>query len=546
VKIRIKNPLPNLPLGTRAALVAVSALILVSIVFTTLFFTFHKRSSVNELRIRSLSLANNLAYNSSYPVIANDLETLHNLASGLIREKDIEKALIIDNKRNILASTDSKDLQSRILYEVPDTLKEQAWLPTISRNLFRAITPIVIEKRENIGDESALFSPLRKPLPQEQQLSAESKKEIIGFVILEVSLDNLNKILSQNLIRAMLITALIIIIGGIVTVLFVQKIVQPLGLLAQATKEIAKGEFGKTIPTTRTDEIGTLANSFNEMTLQLKKSKDDYEALNKELEIKVADSTKELNAKYMELQQTFTSLRQKDSDKDDFMAFISHEIRNPLSSIQLYSEMILKGFEPFEKKREEFLNNIVNNCERLTRLLNDVLDCLKLESGKMIFRLAKFNLRELINEVIVSLEPNLRDKNVRCHHCRQIDKTNVYSDRDKLYQVLSNLIFNAIKFSFEGGDIVISVEDADDFFKVSVTDCGMGIKEEDLSKIFVKFTQLGQMPYDSVGSGLGLSISKSIIEQLGGKIWIESIYGKGTTVSFQVLKRTNTLKSDTE
>ncbi|MFH1070558.1 MAG: hypothetical protein V1794_13155, partial [Candidatus Glassbacteria bacterium] len=168
MKIRFKNILPKSSLGTKAALGAVSALILVSIVFTALFFTFHKQSSFNELRIRALSLANNLAYNSSYPVIANDLETLHNLASGLIREKDINKAIIIDNKRSILASTDSVDLARKVLSDIPDTLKEQAWLPTNSRNLFRAITPIVIEKREEIADESALFSPLRKSLPQEK------------------------------------------------------------------------------------------------------------------------------------------------------------------------------------------------------------------------------------------------------------------------------------------------------------------------------------------------------------------------------------------
>jgi signal transduction histidine kinase len=537
VKIRFEHYLPKLPLGTRAALAAVSALILVSIIFTTLFFTFHKQSLINELRIRSLSLASNLAYNSAYPVIANDLESLYKLINGIIREKDIEKAMITDKKGNILASTDSVYSAGKLLFEIPFTLKNQAWLPTNSRNFFRAITPIIFEKREKLGDESDLLSPLRKSLPQEPQITEKSRREIVGFVILEVSLVNLNKLLSQNLLKVLIVTTLIIAIGGIITVLVVQKIVRPLRVLAQATKEIAKGEFGKTIPITRTDEIGILANFFNEMTLQLKKSRDDYEALNRELEIKVAESTKELNAKYLELEQTLGSLKQKDFEKDDYLAFISHEIRNPLSSIQLYSEMMLRGFAPFEKKREDFLNNIINNCQRLSRLLTDVLDCLKLEAGKMNFRLANFELGDLLNEVITSLEPNLRAKNLRFHHRFLENKIDVYSDRDKLFQVLTNIISNAIKFSYEGGEIVVSLEDLDDSFEIRVKDYGIGIKKEDIPKLFDKFTQLGQMSYDLEGSGLGLTISKSIIEQLGGAIVVDSTLGEGTTASITLSKK---------
>ena len=544
MKIKFENVLLNLQLGTKATLAAISALILVSIVFTALFFTFHKQSSINELRIRSFSLASNLAYNSYYAVIAKDLERLDILVTGVIREKDIEKAIIIDKNLNVLASTDTVELGRTLPFEFPDTLQGQAWLSSNTRSLFRTITPITIEKRETVSDESFLFLHMGKETKLKDQSSDESGKEIIGFVILEVSLVNLNKSISNNLWKAIIITLVIIAIGSILTTLTVHKIVHPLQMLANATKEIARGKFGRTIPITRNDEIGLLAASFNEMTMQLKKSRDDYEALNKELARKVAESTSELNAKYEELEKTLSSLKLKDLAKDDYLALISHEIRTPLNSIQIFSELMLRGPDKFEEKRADFLTNIIKNCERLTRLLNDVLDCLKIESGKMQFRYEDFNLVNLVNEVIASLAPNLGLKNIKCHHNFQENDVNIWSDKDKVFQVLTNVISNAIKFSSKGRDIVVSTKNFAEYVEINVKDYGKGIKKEDVSKVFDKFSQIDQTPRDSMSIGLGLSIAKSIVEHLGGKIWIKSQFGKGTTVFFKLAKNKKDILSD--
>ena len=536
MKIYFKKLLPNLRLGTKAALAAVVALILVSTAFTSLFYFFHKQSSIQELCNRALSLANNLVYNSYYAVISSDLETLNNLAKGLIQERDIENVLITDKEKRILATTDTLKLGSTILFELPDTLLKNFWISSTKPTEYRAISTITIEKKKLSSDESFLFLPMQKSSIQTKTTFISPNEEIIGFVIFEVSLLNLEESLSKYLRKAIIITFLIILIGGFLTTILVEKIVQPLQLLSNATKEIAKGDFGKLIPINRTDEIGTLAESFNYMTKQLKKSRDDYEALNSELEFKVAESTSELRKKYQELEKTLESLKTKDSTKYDFLALISHEMRAPLSSIQLFSEMMLRGFDKVEK-RQDYLSMIVKNCQRLSRLINDVLDCLKIESGKIRFCYEEFNFIEVLNEAILSLEPNMESKNIRCNRCYDEEEIILWSDKDRSVQVLTNILSNAINFSYERSHIDIALKNLTNSIEISVKDYGKGIKREDIHKVFDKFSQIERVYKDSIGTGLGMSITKSIIEYLGGKIWIESQIGKGTTVSFTLAKR---------
>lgn len=510
----------KLRLGTKAVIAAVVILFSISVLITILFFSFYKQSLVDELKVRSISLGRNLAFNSSFPLVAKDMGALRTLMSGVAREKDIESVTIATANGGILVSTDSSAIKGRIGIMPTQTNNNDSYIIE-DKSALAVIIPINEERRSHT-DESSLLLPMD---------NNNNVFELVGYVHIVVSLENVNKTFSKQLWKVIALVSIIIVTGGILTSISVQKVVGPLTELARVAKEISKGEYGKTIRTERQDEIGFLADAFNDMSTQLKQSKEDYETLNRNLEERVSHSTRELNEKYIELQRTFSSLKKKDLNKDEYLAFISHEIRNPMSTIQLYSEMMLMDSSSTEAKRKDFLNTVINNCQRLTRMLNDVLDCLKIESGQMSFRQENFNLANLVKEVISSFEPNLSSKGIRC----QLDSINeslpLCSDRDKIYQVLSNIMLNAIKYSREEGVIIVALSEDNDCVVVRIEDNGVGIKKEDVANVFKRFTTIPSDVNGNWGSGLGLSITKAIVEQLGGKISLESTWGKGTIVT---------------
>ncbi|HUU26693.1 MAG TPA: HAMP domain-containing sensor histidine kinase [archaeon] len=268
--------------------------------------------------------------------------------------------------------------------------------------------------------------------------------------------------------------------------------------------------------------------------MQLKASRDDLEALNKELELRVSESTAELKNRYQELQHTYAELKSLDTAKDDFLSMVSHEFRTPLGSIQIFSEMLLKGLDTSEVKRADFLTTIINNCRRLTRLINDVLDLSKIEAGRMQFNYESYDLIEVVKETLFSLRPNFENRHILCSCSFPEGEIAIHSDKDRIIQVLTNILSNSIKFSPEKGKIVVRISPKPGSVEISIQDSGKGIRKEDIPKVFDKFTQFESITRDSVGSGLGMSISKLLVEHLGGKIWIESGLGTGTTVFFSL------------
>ncbi len=212
--------------------------------------------------------------------------------------------------------------------------------------------------------------------------------EILGYVIINVSLENLNRAVAEGTRIAVLITIIMLGIGTVSSIYLVRNLVKPVHKLADATKSVARGDFDHTITINRNDEIGTLAKSFNTMVQQLKKSREEIEAWNRELESKVdertnelAERTVELENKHTELEKAYKELETLDEAKDDFLTLVSHELRTPLGSMLLHAEMLLNKLVSSENKQELYLGTIVKNCKRLTRLVNDVLDLSKIEAG---------------------------------------------------------------------------------------------------------------------------------------------------------------------
>jgi Na+/proline symporter/signal transduction histidine kinase len=251
---------------------------------------------------------------------------------------------------------------------------------------------------------------------------------------------------------------------------------------------------------------------------------------------KLEQKSRELEAATAELRGANERLKELDRLKDDFISTVSHELRTPLTSIRALSEILFEDPELDTSQRTKFLGIIIKESERLTRLISQVLDLAKIEAGSADWHPSEVDLKELIEEAAAAVGPVMVEHDVALTLDLPDRVPPVTADRDRLMQVMLNLVSNAVKFCDKaGGRITIALTERPDALRVDVTDNGPGIRPEDQELIFEKFRQVGDTLTEKPhGTGLGLPISRQIITHLGGRLWVESEPGKGAKFSFTV------------
>ncbi len=255
-------------------------------------------------------------------------------------------------------------------------------------------------------------------------------------------------------------------------------------------------------------------------------------AYSRELESK----QRALEAATSELRAANERLRELDRMKDDFISTVTHELRTPLTSIRALSEMLHDDPRLALDDRTRFLGIIVNEAERLTRLINQILDMARLESGRAEWTTGKVDLGQVAREAIASVGQLFRDKAVHLSSDIPASGPVVMADPDRLMQVLINLLSNAVKFvPGGGGEVTVRVGVAGNAVRVEVADNGPGLTGEECELVFEKFRQGGNTLTDKPqGTGLGLPISRQIVEYFGGNLWVESHPGAGANFIFTV------------
>jgi len=249
---------------------------------------------------------------------------------------------------------------------------------------------------------------------------------------------------------------------------------------------------------------------------------------------KLEQKSQELERATRELRAANERLQELDRLKDDFVSTVSHELRTPLTSIRAFSEILHDhpGLDAAERSR--FLSIIIKETERLTRLINQILDLSRLESGRAAWNESLVDLRQVIEDTVAATSQLFREHGVRIE-CRLSEPVpRVRADLDRIIQVLMNLLSNAVKFSEPGrGTVAVSLAREGGALRVDVRDNGMGIPPDQHEAVFEKFRQAGgALSGKPQGSGLGLHISRRIVEHFGGRIWVTSAPGEGACFSF--------------
>lgn len=302
------------------------------------------------------------------------------------------------------------------------------------------------------------------------------------------------------------------------------RLVEPIQILQKGAEEIGKGDLDYRLDIRTGDEIELLAEELNRMAERLKKS-------HTHLEEEVAERT-------IELRETVERLEEMDRLKSEFLSNMSHELRTPLTSIIGFSEILLDQVSGnLNETQTGYVRNMLSSGQNQLELINNLLDLSKMRSGKMEVNLEPCRIQEVFDSVATTITPLLEKKRLQLAREVQERLPEISADKGKVRQILLNLLSNAVKFTGEGGTIKIggrtTMHEGKSFVEISVTDTGVGIRQNDLAIIFDEFRQVdASYTRDHPGTGLGLPITKHFVEMHGGRIWVESEPGRGSAFIF--------------
>jgi signal transduction histidine kinase len=298
-----------------------------------------------------------------------------------------------------------------------------------------------------------------------------------------------------------------IILASLLGLVLSWSVVGPIQRIDSRLAAIASGDFSGHVDVPNRDELGALATNVNRMNDELRRL-------------------------YRELEET-------SQHKSEFLASMSHELRTPLNAIIGFSQVLREEmFGEINEKQAEYLEDILTSGNHLLSLINDVLDLSKVEAGQLELEVAPFSLQEALERGVVMVRERAADDGVDLAVALNPDVDVVEGDERRIRQVIFNLLSNAVKFTPAGGAVDVTTDRVDGEVQVSVADTGPGLAPDEHERIFAEFQQTDAGIEQGEGTGLGLALSKRLVELHGGRIWVDSELGKGSTFVFTLPVRT--------
>jgi signal transduction histidine kinase len=358
-------------------------------------------------------------------------------------------------------------------------------------------------------------------------LSASGRVEPPGWwVFVEEPISEAFAPIQSAIWRTAALLVIFLVLAFLASVLLARSLARPIESIQVAAAKIGSGALDERIAISSRDELGVLAQEFNQMAARLQAS---YAGL----EQQVAERTRELAGALAELDRKSHELEAASNHKSAFLANMSHELRTPLNAISGFSQALRKQlFGEINEKQAEYLDDILASARHLVSLIDDVLDLAKVEAGQIELKVAPFSLPEVLEHGVLIGRELASKGGVRVSLSTGPGVGAVAGDERRVTQVILNLLSNAVKFTPAGGSVDVAATRVDGNVQVSVTDTGPGIAPEDRARIFEEFQQAAAGREQPDGTGLGLTLSKRLVELHGGHIWVESEVGKGSTFAF--------------
>ena len=486
-------------------------------------------------------LVRNLAHNSRYGLFTEDQLLLGQLIDGVMDVEEVVyviftgpkgRQLVARNKGMLIEGKSLTRSPAIPLYPSPDFAKvlfEQVssapvitpFTTTGGEALYDFAVPVLRRSQPQSLDPQFSFE--TQEAQQKTEITTESPAEVYGIVQIGLSGAKTGLALRTAIWNVALITVIIILGGIAATIMLAGRIVTPLRSLASVASRIAAGNLTASVEPTTSDEVGQLTDIFNHMTQSIASHIHTITELTQTLEQRVEERTREL-------QEANRQLEVASRHKSEFLANMSHELRTPLNAVIGFTRLVRRRSQDvLPQKQYENLEKVLVSAERLLALINDILDLSKIEAGRLEIRPVSFALEALIDVCLHTVEPMVKGERLCLVKELEADPLLLYTDQDKLQQILMNLLGNALKFT-EEGTITVSARRRDGQLAIAVVDTGIGIHEDALEVIFEEFRQVDSGTTRKYGgTGLGLSISRHLARLLGGDITVRSVVGVGST-----------------
>lgn len=399
--------------------------------------------------------------------------------------------------------------------------------------------------RVQIGDEIHVFL---------DEAIVDNRGNVIGMIGVGIPEEKFSAILATNRNLILVVSILCLNVMLVIGRYLAASITQPILLATSFAERLSNGERELVLRpewlADKNSETTILLATFQKMARELKVSEDQRKQYLEKLQqeqcqqLQLAQQLKNMNdeletkvqARTQGLQQAITALKKADVVKSQFLANMSHELRTPLNAIICSSEAILDNvFGPLNDKQAKYLQNILASGTHLLQLINDILDISKLAAGKMKLSCSEFYIGELVENSFNVVKSLALRKNITVSIVVDPADFKMKADAQKLKQILYNLLSNAIKFTPEGGSVRVEVNNRGPVAQISVRDDGIGIKAEDQERVFREFEQVdSSYARQYEGTGLGLPLTKKLVEMQGGQIYLKSKLGHGTEVMFTI------------
>jgi signal transduction histidine kinase len=462
---------------------AFSTLLVITVVAGVSFslYVAEQRYLLKRMQETQAETVRALAQVARESIIAHDDILLLNYVKLIGRSRTCSEAFVVDTAGKILIHTDPSQI---------------------------GVQPNDIVTRKSMDSPIPLRQPTRGPGGSEvvdvsSPIMLGSQRlgtAVVGYSQ-QVSEDLIQQALLESRRRIQMAAVIALAIGILGSVILAHWMTRPIQELMKGAQEIGSGRLDTRIETGSHDELGELAEEFNAMAVKLK---------------------------------------ELDQMKKDFVSNVTHELRSPLTSIRGYIELLLQGTAgPLSKTQAEYLVVIKNAGLRLARFIDNLLDVAKIEAQKLDLHPEPLDMAALTYEMEVLFRPQAQEKKIAIEREVPSNLPKAWADSDRMAEILTNLLSNAFKFTPENGRITLAVKENGRALEIRVKDSGIGIPRDSLNRIFNKFEQVKQtkgMAKKHPGTGLGLTITKGMVEAHGGKIWVESEVGKGTTFVFTIPK----------
>lgn len=519
-----------------AAMVAIILVSLVTEIYMRIYFGTRDRLEIATSITREL--ADSIYAGIKSPMAIGDKEAIKKQLQDLRgRAKDVEVFICAFDQETTYST-----LEDKIDTRVGDFIYNKATRQALNEILETGVEPR-FDPGKPFEDEVAgrRYLVTIKPILNERDCyhCHGSSRKVLGGMVIRFDAERLYTQVVAQRNRTVIIAIFLIPLAAIFTYLIVNKLIRrPVEDLAEKAKRFAEGDMSVSVDVKTEDEIGILGKTFNYMV-------ESVSSFSKKLELEVTRKTTLLNERTQLLtllERANRELRELDKLKSTFLANMSHELRTPMNAIIGYTDLLLDKVDgPINEEQEKSLKKVVSNARHLLQLINDVLDISKIESGKIELQPKEIYLKLLIDSVIPTFEPMIKQKGLTFTINLNENLLPVYGDEDKVKQIFINLLSNAVKFTQQGG-ITISAKPSERgikhgesplFVEVCVEDTGIGIKDEDIGKIFGKFTQVDVSTIRQYeGTGLGLNIARGLVALHKGLIWVTSKYGEGSKFCF--------------